>query len=108
MVLADKSFTNNEKSYTLKEINKIYDKAKILFNEETKIICENCNQECFPILYIEFCVKNYLKANFSNWTSENRIVEWIPYNNLKNIEYLTKDRYSKIYTAVWIDGGYGE
>jgi serine/threonine protein kinase len=38
----------------------------------------------------------------------NRIVEWIPYNKLQNIEYLTKGGCSEIYTAVWIDGRYDE
>ena len=36
------------------------------------------------------------------------IAEWIPYNNLQNIEYLTEGGCSKIYTADWIDGGYEE
>jgi hypothetical protein len=34
------------------------------------------------------------------------VVEWIPYNNLQNVEYLTKGGYSEIYTAIWIDGSY--
>jgi hypothetical protein len=38
----------------------------------------------------------------------NKIVEWIPYNNLQNIEYLTKGGCSEIYTADWIDGNYFE
>jgi hypothetical protein len=38
----------------------------------------------------------------------NRIVEWIPYNNLQNINYLTKGGCSEIYTADWIDGYYYE
>ncbi|CAB4408847.1 unnamed protein product [Rhizophagus irregularis] len=38
----------------------------------------------------------------------NRIVEWIPYNNLQNINYLTKGGCSEIYTAVWTDGHYNE
>ena len=38
----------------------------------------------------------------------NKVIEWIPYNNLQNIKYLTKGRFSEIYTAVWIDGGYEE
>ncbi|PKC54356.1 hypothetical protein RhiirA1_477467 [Rhizophagus irregularis] len=37
-----------------------------------------------------------------------RIIEWIPYNNFQNVEYLTKGCYSEIYTAIWIDGGYHE
>ncbi|PKY58991.1 hypothetical protein RhiirA4_481376 [Rhizophagus irregularis] len=65
----------------------------------TRRICENCNQKCLATLYCEFCVRNYLKAKFSNWTSgnvnidnliqkcqsetsrPNVIVEWIPYNS---------------------------
>ena len=38
----------------------------------------------------------------------SRIVEWIPYNKLQNIEYLTKGGFSEIYTADWIDGRYAE
>ncbi|EXX50766.1 Mkk1p [Rhizophagus irregularis DAOM 197198w] len=36
------------------------------------------------------------------------IVEWIPYNNLENINYLTKGGFSEIYTADWINGYYEE
>ncbi|PKC51838.1 kinase-like protein, partial [Rhizophagus irregularis] len=92
----------------------------------TRRICENCNQKCLATLYCEYCIRNYLKANFLNWTSgnneidnlirncqletlmPNKIIEWIPYNNLKNIKYLTKGGCSKIYTANWIGGGYEE
>src|SRR6266496_3888284 len=125
-ILADNSLTNDEKTFAIKEENKNYDKRKIMNNEGTRRICDNCNQKCLATLYCEFCVQNYLKANFSNWTSGNNdidnliqkcqmetlrpnvIIEWIPYNNLQNIEYLTKGGFSKIYTAVWIDGGYEE
>ena len=40
--------------------------------------------------------------------SPRRIVEWIPYNKLQNIEYLTKGGFSEIYTAIWINGRYEE
>ena len=36
------------------------------------------------------------------------IVEWITYNNLQNIKYLTKGGCSEVYTANWIDGCYYE
>src|SRR5947207_794730 len=121
-VLADNSLTNDEKTYAITILNKSYDKNKIFLNEGTRRICENCNQECLATLYCEYCVQNYLKANFSNWMSGNNdidnliqkcqmdtlrpnvIVEWIPYNNLQDIEYLTKGGFSEIYTAIWIDG----
>ena len=91
-----------------------------------KRICENCQDECLARLYCEHCVRNYLKSKFSNWTSGNsdidnllqqcqmetlrpdKIVEWIPYFNFKNIKYLTKGGCSEIYTAIWIGGRYDE
>ncbi|CAB4435857.1 unnamed protein product [Rhizophagus irregularis] len=125
-ILADNSLTEEEKTEAIRESNKNYDKDKILFNSGTRRICENCNQKCLATLYCEYCVQNYLKVNFLNWTSgnndidklikncqmetlmPNRIVEWIPYNSLQNIEYLTRGGFSKIYTADWIDGRYDE
>src|ERR1043165_3359805 len=125
-VLADKSLTNDEKTEAIRILTEAYDRNKVIENSGTKRICENCNQECLATLYCECCVRNYLKANFSNWTSGNddidsliqkcqletlvpsRVVEWIPYNNLRNIKYLTKGGCSEIYTADWIDGCYFE
>ncbi|POG79165.1 kinase-like domain-containing protein [Rhizophagus irregularis DAOM 181602=DAOM 197198] len=126
VILADESLTKDEKSEAIRELNKIYDQDKIIYNEGTRRVCENCNQKCLATLYCEFCVRNYLKAKFSNWTSGNdeidnliqecqmkaiepaNIVEWIPYSNLENINYLTKGGYSEIYTAKWINGSYDE
>ena len=125
-VIADESLTKDEKTEAIRILAKNYDRNKVLNNKGTKRICENCNQECLATLYCEYCVRNYLKANFSNWTSGNDdidnlirkcqmetsypagVVEWIPYNKLKNIKYLTKGGCSKIYTADWIDGRYEE
>ncbi|PKY55650.1 kinase-like protein [Rhizophagus irregularis] len=125
-ILADKLFTDDEKTEAIKKITKTYDRNKILQNTGTKRICENCNQECLATLYCEYCIRNYLKGKFSHWTSgnddidnlirkcqiesimPNTVVEWIPYNNLQNIKYITKGGFSEIYTADWIDGYYDE
>ncbi|EXX74702.1 Ipl1p [Rhizophagus irregularis DAOM 197198w] len=125
-VLIDKILTNDEKSYAIRFLTKDYDRDKVRDNSGIKRICENCNQECLATLYCEYCIRNYLKENFSNWKSENddinnliqkcqmetlmpnMVVEWIPYNNLKNIKYLTKGGFSEIYTADWNDGHYEE
>src|SRR3954452_23843541 len=123
-ILADESLTKDEKSEAIKWLNKDYDYHKIINNEGAKRICENCQDECLATLYCEHCVRNYLVAKFSTWTSGNhdidnliqqcqmetfspdKIIEWIPYNNLQNIKYLTKGGCSEIYTASWIDGRY--
>jgi hypothetical protein len=124
MVLADESLTKDEKNLALKKLNRDYDRHKIRKNEGPTRICENCNQECLATSYCEHCVRNYLKEKLSNWTSGNddidnliqkcqsetlmpsKVIEWIPYNNLRNIKYLTRGGFSEIYTAIWIDGGY--
>ncbi|PKY51372.1 kinase-like protein [Rhizophagus irregularis] len=125
-ILADESLTENEKSEAIRMLTKLYDQGKLLFNNGTKRICENCNQECLATLFCELCVRNYLKANFFDWTSGNNdidnliqecqiktiapnlIPEWIPYNSFENIKYLTKGGFSEIYTAIWINGSYDE
>src|SRR3954451_19467354 len=125
-ILADESLTKDEKTEAIKILNETYDRNKVTANSGTKRICENCSQECLATLYCELCVRNYLKANFSNWSSGNdnidnliqdcqmnalnpqKVIEWIPYNNLRNIKYLTKGGCSEIYTADWIDGYYNE
>jgi hypothetical protein len=125
-ILADDSLTEEEKIEAIRLNNKDYDRDKIFFNSGTRRTCENCNQKCLATLYCEYCVQNYLKDNFSNWTSGNndidklikncqmetlipsKIIEWIPYNNLQNIKYLTRGGFSEIFTAIWIDGGYEE
>jgi hypothetical protein len=124
VVLADESLTEDEKSEAIRLLNETCDEMKILYNEGEKRICENCQLECFATLYCEHCVRNYLRAKFSDWTSRNNdiddliqkcqmetispdtVIEWIPYNNLQNVKYLTKGGCSEIYTANWIDGYY--
>ncbi|RGB41508.1 hypothetical protein C1646_752065, partial [Rhizophagus diaphanus] len=70
-VLADKILTNDEKTEAIRLLTKNYDRDKVIFNSGAKRICENCNQECLATLYCEYCIRNYLKKNFSNWTSGN-------------------------------------
>ncbi|GBB83121.1 hypothetical protein RclHR1_00010003 [Rhizophagus clarus] len=126
IILADESLTEDEKSEAMRILTVTYDENKILFNEGTRRVCENCNQECLATTYCEHCIRNYLKTNFSNWTSENdvidiliqeyqmqtfvpdNIIEWIPYDNFKKIKYLTEGGCSEIYTATWIDGHFIE
>jgi hypothetical protein len=125
-ILADNTLTNDEKSEAIRLCKINYDRIKIIYNINIKRICENCNQECIATSYCENCVRDYLKLKFSNWSSgnndvdnliqkcqletviPNKIIEWIPYNQLENIKYLAKGGFSEIYTADWIGGRYEE
>ena len=33
-----------------------------------------------------------------------QILEWIPYNRFKNIEYVDEGGFGTIYKAIWLDG----
>ncbi|CAB4420750.1 unnamed protein product [Rhizophagus irregularis] len=87
ILLDDESLTENEKYEAIKIITKIYDYHKLVRN----VIIDNLIQECQMKTLIP-----------------NAIPEWIPYNNLQNIEYLTKGGFSEIYTAIWINGNFIE
>ncbi|GES78439.1 kinase-like domain-containing protein [Rhizophagus clarus] len=122
----DESLNDNEKSEAINILSKNFDGFKILDNEGKRRTCEDCHKECLATFYCENCVRNYLKKNFTKWTSENinidtliqkcqsetvspdKIIEWIPYSKLQNIKYSTKGGCSEIYTADWIDGRYEE
>ena len=121
IILNDNSLTMAKKSSLVKMLNKNHDYYKIIFNEGAKRICEYCQEECLASLYCERCIRNYLQANFLSWSSgnndidilirkcqmesigPNRIIEWIPYNNLRNITYLAN---SKTFSADLIGGCY--
>jgi len=81
----------------------------------------------FYLLIILFSIfylidHKWFQQNFDEWTSGNefinkfiqesqlnaqyinQILEWIPYNRFKNIEYFDKGGFSIIYKAIWLDG----
>src|SRR5438270_12872743 len=111
-ILADETLTRDEKLEVIKRFDGDYDYFKVVKNDGTKRICENCQESCLATSYCEYCIRNYLKEKSSNWTSENdeidniirkcqessiipyMIVEWIPYENLKDIEYLARGGFS--------------
>ncbi|CAB4426590.1 unnamed protein product [Rhizophagus irregularis] len=69
------------------------------------------------------CQIDYFKNNFMNWTSGNEkfddliqkmqlqvnnhngiIIEWIPFDQFKNIKEIGEVNFARIYSAVWKDG----
>jgi hypothetical protein len=75
-------------------------------------ICEKCNGICNAI---------YFQRNFGNcnndidkfiqdtqllahYSSEEKALEWIPYDRFYNIKYISESKFGKVYMANWIDG----
>lgn len=123
----DDTLTEDEKVEVIKRFDGDYDYFKVVQNDDRiKRRCENCQEECLATLYCEICIRKYLKSRFSSWTSGNNtidnllqkcqesslipymIVEWIPYDKFKNLQFLAKGGCSDIYTADWEEGGYKE
>ncbi|POG77048.1 hypothetical protein GLOIN_2v831375 [Rhizophagus irregularis DAOM 181602=DAOM 197198] len=82
-----------------------------------KLYTERYGKWCKP------CQIDNLRNNFKNWTSGNEkideliqemqlkinhdydtIVEWIPYNQFKDIKEIGRDDSTALYSAIWIDG----
>ncbi|RHZ82771.1 hypothetical protein Glove_103g139 [Diversispora epigaea] len=126
MIQNDSSLTNNEKKFLLDELQKIYDRLKIGDNSVEKQQCNNCQNWHQATQYCEFCIRKYLENNFRNWKSGNeeidkliqecqqktvsprRVIEWINYDQFKNIEHLTEGGCATIYIAIWKDGCYNK
>ncbi|RIA91083.1 hypothetical protein C1645_822477 [Glomus cerebriforme] len=73
--------------------------------------CQNCNYKRFQQdltsgneLIDRFIHDVQLKAR----NSFEIIIEWIPYNRLRNIQYLAQGGSSTIYKAIWLDGFIGK
>src|SRR6266498_4488922 len=85
-------------------------------------LCSDCNQPKTYPFWCQNCNSKRFQQKFSKWTSGNEHIdkfiqdaqlkarnawedlEWIPYNQLRNIQYLTKGGFSIIYNAIWLDG----
>jgi hypothetical protein len=89
-----------------------------------KSYCETCIEEYTDTIFrwCKPCQIDYLRKNFTNWSGNEKIdefikemqlkvnnpndmvFEWIPYNQFKNIKEINKDNFSIIYSAIWEDG----
>src|SRR5581483_10414892 len=65
-ILADKSLTKEVSSSTINILVRERDCDKVLLNEGTRRICENCQNHCLAESYCELCIRKYLEANFPN------------------------------------------
>jgi hypothetical protein len=85
-------------------------------------ICSDCNKPKTDWYWCQNCNSKRFQQNFNKWTSGNKfidkfiqsaqlkartsweVMEWIPYNHLRNIKYLAQGGFSIIYKAIWLDG----
>ena len=84
--------------------------------------CPSCRQPNTSFFWCQNCNSKRFQRDFDKWTSGNNridkfiqetqlkakwyreVIEWVPYDRLRNIEYLAKGGFSTIYKAIWLDG----
>ena len=76
-----------------------------------KLLCKGCykvkklTDKCGNREIAKFLYKCSLNAKH-----HNNYIRWVPFNEFKNIEYLTKGGFGEVHEATWIDGSqdYGD
>ena len=85
-------------------------------------ICRECNEPGTGWSWCQPCNAKIFKENFKNWTSGNKDIdefiqhsqlnavhcskclEWIPFENFQDVNYVTRGGFGKIYSAEWPEG----
>ncbi|CAG8629633.1 12985_t:CDS:2 [Funneliformis caledonium] len=83
-------------------------------------LCEECNRPNSSKGYCSSCSSSHFQKNFDRWTSGNddidklikstqtssrrAFVEWIPYDDLHDVKYISKSSFSTTYSATWTSG----
>ena len=110
----------NDSNNKIDNENLTYDQY-ILINQIYGL-CPECNQPNTEENWCKECYSKKFQQNFGNWTSGNEdidkfiqesqlnarfkyeLLEWIPYNRLRNIKFLAQGGFSIVYEAIWLDG----
>ena len=97
----------------INEIGKKYDlvenlfKMNVILNKE--VLCEGCKgkeirklaDKCGNEEIVKFLYKCRLSAKHHN----DDYIQWIPFDEFKNIEYLAKGGFGEVYKATWVNRG---
>ena len=92
------------------------------YKKQTHGLCPHCNPPKTVYYWCQNCNSKRFQQDFDKWTSGNKfidkfiqdtqlkannlweVLEWIPYDRLRNVQYLTRGGFSTIYKAIWLDG----
>src|ERR1051325_8137415 len=91
-------------------------------SENNNNLCSDCNQPNKNRYWCQNCNSKRFQQDFNKWTSGSElidnfiqnaqlkardnyeVIEWIPYNRFRNIQYLAQGGFSIVYKAFWLDG----
>ncbi|GES86453.1 kinase-like domain-containing protein [Rhizophagus clarus] len=103
-------------------LNNDFDLYEKLLSHQVFGICIKCNKPNSHYYWCKDCYSKKFQQNFGNWTSKNvyvdnfirelqlkarnrfELLEWVPYDRLRNIKFLAQGGFSTVYEAIWLDG----
>src|SRR5438045_1938568 len=113
---------DNIKKFKISESDKLeaIKGIKALCSKKKKVQCDKCQNWVLNLKSCEFCIVKYLEKNFRKLADEDydeliityqrgdvkpdSIIEWIPYDKLKDVEYETDGGFYEISKALWTEG----
>ncbi|GBC07328.1 hypothetical protein RclHR1_00740011 [Rhizophagus clarus] len=84
--------------------------------------CPECGKPKISFGWCMDCEINYMKGNFTNWTSENKDIdelirhtqlnatqtcdylEWIPFEVFEMVKFIGNGGFGSVYSALWLEG----
>ncbi|GES81542.1 kinase-like domain-containing protein [Rhizophagus clarus] len=90
--------------------------------ERYSVLCFDCNRSNTSDGWCQYCNSRRFQQDFNKWTSGNEfidkfiqdtqlkardskeVMEWIPYNYFRNIQYLAQGGFSIVYKAILLNG----
>ena len=122
LVTESNKLLENEKEYCRERYIYDFELNNAVYKRGEAKECNKCKLTRYSSKYCENCISLHLQELFVTWTSGNDIVdkliqkcqkisslpnhimEWVPFDQFKNVKYLTKGGFGSIYTATWIKG----
>ena len=111
-----------EKRYCRERKIYFFELHNALYKQGEPRECDKCKMTRYSDKYCGKCISLHLQSLFNIWTSGNKIIdnfihqcqilsslprhilEWIPFDQFEDVEYLTEGGFSSIYTATWTRG----
>ena len=106
--LAELEKGKREEYFIIDELNNELFKINIRLNKE--MLCEGCKEKEIENLTDKYGneeIARFLykcKLNAANYN--DRYIQWIPFDEFKNIEYLAKGGFGEVHKATWINSPY--
>ena len=99
----------------------------VKYKRKRQILCNECNKKRLPleeshqICHVCYKIKTVYKPKLSgnevvdkfirhtqiNYAKNDGKMEFVPYDQFKDLEFIAKGGFSEVYKAIWIDGPIG-